>query len=82
MICAAACVKPCEQRVEAGGQEVAAEAAGDAGERRRDARQRVAAGRVEDHAAERDHQHVARVGRRVADDRDQEQHRREQPAPA
>ena len=48
----------------------------------RDAGQRMAPGGVEDHAAERDHQHVAGVGRGVADDGDQDQHRRQQHASA
>ena len=67
--------EPGEQRVEARGNKIRAETAGDAGKRGRDPGQRMSPRRIKDHAPERDHQHVAGIGRGMAHDRDQDQHR-------
>lgn len=69
-----------QEGIEGSGHETGAQAARDAGKRRRDPRERMPARRIEDHAPERDQQDMPRVARRMADDADADEHGRQQPA--
>ena len=66
-----------EERVDSGRDEVRAETARDAGESSGYASQGMAASGVKDHAAQGNDQDVAGINRRVADDTDQDDHRRQ-----
>ena len=66
--------EPLKQRIPAGGQEVGGKPAGNPGKGRGNPRQRVTTRRMEDDAANGDHQHIARIGGGMADDGHQDQH--------
>ena len=66
-----------QHRVERRRHEIGAEAPRHPGEGGSDARQWMPSRSLEDHRAERDHQHVAGVHCGVTDDGDQQQHRRD-----
>ena len=67
-----------DQRIDSGRNEVRAEATRHTGKGAGDTGQRMPARGVEDDASERDDEDVPGVGSRVADDGDEEQHRREE----
>ena len=67
-----------QQRIQRGRHEVGREAAGHARKRTRNTGERVTARGEKDDAAQRDDENVARVDRRVADDTDENHHRRQQ----
>ncbi len=67
-----------QHRVDRRRNEVGRKTAGYAGESRCNTGQRMAPGGVEDHRAQRNHDHIAGIGGRMRDDCDQDDHRREQ----
>ena len=67
-----------QQRIDPRRYEVGAKSARDARESAGNSRQRMTSSGVEDHASQRNHQNISRVRRRVADNRHQQKHRRQQ----
>ena len=78
MIRAASVVMPGEQRVDGADQDVRRVSARDAGERRGQTSQRMAADRPEHDRRQRDQHDVAHLGRRVGNDRREHDDRRQQ----